>query len=95
MRIRYTDRTASFLNQIRERSEDDFHALNGIIVQLSITPEVDNETIVYMDFGSGRSTPVYVDEDWWIVYRVNNLDGEPMLVVISIWNADNPPQTRL
>ena len=95
MRIRYTDRTGSFLNRIRERSEDDFHALNGIIVQLSVMPEVDNEAIVYMDFGSGRSVPVYVDENWWIVYRIDNYKGEDTLVVISIWEADNPPHTRI
>ena len=95
MRVRYTDRAVSFLNQLRERSEDDFHALNGIIVQLSVMPDVDNETIVRMDFGSGRSAPVYVDENWWIVYRVNYVDGEPVLVVISIWDADNPPHTRI
>lgn len=95
MRIRYTDRANSFLNQLRERNEGDFHALNGIIVQLSVMPEVDNETIVYMDFGSGRSVPVYVDENWWIVYRVDNYEFEDTLVVISIWEADNPPHTRI
>lgn len=84
-----------FLNQIRARSEGDFHALNGIIVQLSAMPEVDNETIVRMDFGSGRSAPVYVDEKWWIVYRVDNYGSEDTLVVISIWDADNPPHTRI
>ena len=95
MRIRYTDRANIFLRQIRERSEEDFHALNGIIVQLSVTPEVDNETIVWMDFGGGRSAPVYIDDDWWIVYRADYLNGEPMLVVISIWDADAPPGTRI
>ena len=95
MRIRYTDRANMFLRQLRERSEEDFHALNGIIVQLSMMPEVDNETIVRMDFGSGRSAPVYIDGDWWIVYRVDNYEGEDTLVVISIWDADNPPHTRI
>ena len=95
MRIRYTDRANMSLRQLRERSEEDFHALNGIIVQLSMMPEVDNETIVRMDFGSGRSTPVYIDDDWWIVYRVDNYEGEDTLVVISIWDADNPPHTRI
>ena len=95
MRIRYTDRADSFLNRLRERSEDDFHALNGIIIQLSVMPEVDNETTVYMDFGSGRSASVYVDENWWIVYRVDRVNRERVLVIISIWSADNPPHTRI
>lgn len=69
--------------------------MNGIIVQLSVTPGVDNETIVYMDFGSSRSVPVYIDEDWWIVYRVDYMNGEPVIVIISIWSADNPPHTRI
>lgn len=69
--------------------------MNGIIVQLSVMPDVDNETIVYMDFGSGRSVPVYVDENWWIVYRIDNYGGEDTLVIISIWDADNPPHTRI
>lgn len=95
MRIRYTDRATMFLDRIRKQSEDDFHALNGIIIQLSVMPEVDNETKVYMEFGSGRSAPVYADENWWIVYRVDNYGGEDTLVVISIWDADNPPHTRI
>lgn len=95
MRIRYTDRANMSLRQLRERSEEDFHALNGIIVQLSMMPEADNETIVRMDFGSGRGAPVYVDENWWVVYRVDNYESEDTLVVISIWDADNPPHTRI
>lgn len=95
MQIRYTRRAEIFLNQVRARSEDDFHALNGIIVQLSVMPEVDNENIVQVDFGSGRRTPVYVNGDWWIVYRVDESSGESVLVVISIWDANAPPTTRI
>ncbi len=95
MRIRYTSRTLSFLSQIRNRSESEYHALNGLLVLLSTEHEIDNETKVLRDFGSGIPTPVYMDEDWWIVYRVELENGKEIMTVISIWYADSPPNTML
>ena len=83
------------MRQIRQQDEDTYHSLRGLIIQLSTSPEIDNETKVLMNFGSDRHTPVYVDDDWWIVYRVEIVEGEEVLSVISIWDAGNPPQSRL
>jgi hypothetical protein len=59
-------------------------------------PEIDNETKFLRDFGSGRSVPVYIDDSWWIVYRIDKLENnEEVLSVISIWDAQNPPHTRI
>lgn len=94
MRIQYTDRADLFLQQLRSRSEDEYHALNGLIIQLSVMPEIDNETkFIYQ--GSARNVSVYIGEDWQIFYRINNDYGEDILVIISIWDEDNPPHTRL
>jgi hypothetical protein len=80
MRIRYTSRAEMFLNRVREQSEDEYHALNGLIIQLSTMPDTDNETkFVYR--GGTREVAVY--------------RGEDTLMVISIWDTDNPPHTRL
>ncbi len=94
-RFRYTPRANSRLQQIRVENAEAFHSLRGLIIQLSMNPEIDNEKKILMSFGGGREVPVYVDEDWWIVYRVDRIDGEEVLSVISIWDADNPPYTRL
>lgn len=94
MRIRYTDRAVSFLQQIRSESADKFHALNGLIVQLSVMPEIDNETkFIYR--GSVRDVSVYRGEDWLIFYRVDSDSDEEVLVIISIWDANSPPHTSL
>ena len=82
------------MQQLRSRSEDEYHALNGLIIQLSVMPEIDNETkFIYQ--GSARNVSVYIGEDWQIFYRINNDYGEDILVIISIWDEDNPPHTRL
>ena len=83
------------MRRIRSQSESEYHALNGIIVQLSVMPEIDGKAKILMDFGSGNSAHVYVGSNWWIVYRLENAGSSQELVVISIWDADNPPHTRL
>ena len=84
----------SFRTQIRNRSENEFHKLNGLIVQLSAMPEIDNETkFIYQ--GVSRDVSIYRGEDWLIFYRVHNDNGEEVIVIISIWDADNAPLTRL
>ena len=95
MRIRISERSRMFLERIRESDEAKYHALQGLILTLSIYPEPDNVRKIRKNFGSGRLTPVYVDEDWWIIYRVEGEGDEETLVVISIWDAARPPHTRL
>lgn len=94
-RIRISDRAKRFMERIRESDEGKYHSLQGLILTLSIYPETDNVRKIRKNFGSGRLTPVYIDEDWWIVYRVEEEDGEETLVVSSIWHASRPPHTRL
>lgn len=84
-----------FLNRVREQSEDEYHALNGLIVQLSAMPEIDNETRVFTRSASGKPIPVYIGEYWIIYYRVDSQEGDDVLIIISIWESDNPPHTRL
>ena len=62
---------------------------------LSTDPAIDGETKFLMDFGSGSETPVYRGEDWLIFYRVEDDNGEEVLAIISIWDANHPPFTRL
>ena len=95
LRIRYAIRANVFLDQLRESNEDSFHSLNGLIIQLSTSPEIDNESKVLMNFGTGRYTPVYVDEEWWIVYLVEYVEGVEVFSVKSIWTAENPPGSFL
>lgn len=95
MRIIYKDRAASSLMNIRERDELEYDSLRGLVLLLSTDPEIDNETKTLRDFGSGIETPVYVDDDWWIVYRIDNQGDEKTLVIVSIWDATRPPHTRL
>ena len=95
MRIRISERSRMFLERIRESDEGKYHSLQGLIITLSIDPEPDNVRKTRKNFGSGRLTPVYVDEDWWIIYRVEGEGDEETLVVISIWDAARPPHTRL
>ena len=83
------------MRAVRKRDEGEFHSLRGLILQLSANPEIDNETKFLKDFGSGQETPVYVDSDWWIVYRVEYQEGEEIFSVISIWEAAGPPNLRL
>ena len=83
------------MKAVRERDEQEFHALRGLVLQLSVNPAIDNETKFLKDFGSGQETPVYVDSDWWIVYRMESLEGEEIFSVISIWEAAGPPHLRL
>ena len=94
MRIRYTLRADSFRRQIRSQSESAFHELNGIIVQLSAMPEIDNET-KFIYSGIARDVSVYRGEDWLIFYRIDKDNSEDVLVVISIWDVNNPPHTML
>ena len=95
MRIRISERSRMFLERIRESDESKYHSLQGLILTLSIDPETDNVRKIRKNFGSGRLTPVYIDEEWWIVYRVEEGDDEETLVVSSIWDATRPPHTRL
>jgi hypothetical protein len=94
-KVRYAERAAISLRLVRRSSEDAFHLLRGLILQLAVNPEIDNVRKFLIDFGSGQATPVYMDEDWWIVYQVTLVDNEEVFLVISIWNAAAPPQTRL
>lgn len=86
MRIRYSRAASVFIRQIRERSEDRYHSLRGLIIQLASDPEIDNKLKVLHDFGSGNATPVYMDEEWWIVYRVNRprVGEETLSVIIDL-----------
>lgn len=95
MRIFYLPRADIFMKRLREQDESAFHNLRGLIHVVSTMPEIDNVSKVLMDFGSGRSTPVYVGEDWWIVYRVERADEEDVLRILTIWEASNPPHLRL
>lgn len=83
------------MKQLRSSDEEGFHSLRGLIIQLAAMPQIDNERKVLMDFGTGRSVPVYVGDDWWIIYRVDLGSDEEVFSVISIWPADSPPSTRL
>lgn len=83
------------MRQVKASSQRDFDSVRGLIVQLAAMPEIDNETKVLVDFGSGRSTPVYKGDDWWIVYRLDREGNEDVFSVLSIWDAKNPPHTRL
>lgn len=95
MRIKHSVRAEQFLRRLRERDTAEYRFLNGLIILLSTDPSVDNKTKTYMDFGSGTETPVYVDADWWIVYRTDNQGDEETLIIVSIWDATRPPHTRL
>ncbi|MCH7625623.1 MAG: hypothetical protein IIC83_06840 [Chloroflexi bacterium] len=95
MRISYLPRADIFLRRLRDRDEAAFHSLRGLIHVVSSMPEIDNVSKVLMDFGSGRSTPVYVGEDWWFVYRVEREEEEDVFRVLMIWEASNPPHLRL
>ena len=95
MLIRCSVRAEQFLSRLIERDEAEYDSLNGLIILLSTDPSVDNETKTYMDFGGGTETPVYVDDDWWIVYRIDNQGSEETLYIVSIWDAARPPHTRL
>ena len=70
------------MGRVRERSEAEFHLLRGLIIQLSATPDVDNESKVLMDFGSGTSVPVYVDHQ--------RLSTTKVRVQIYLHGHDNP-----
>ena len=94
-RIRYTDRAAFFLERLKARDNEAFHSLQGLVIELSVMPGIDNQTRFLKDFGSGTSTPVYIDDEWWIVYRVDMANGEEVLSIISIWTAASPPNLRL
>lgn len=94
-KVRYAERAAITLRSIRRSNEGVFHSLRGLILQLAVNPEIDNVRKFLINFGSGQATPVYIDEDWWIVYQVAMEDNEEVFSVISIWNAAAPPQTRL
>ena len=96
MRIRYAARAVPFLRALRDRDEAEYHALNGIVVQLSAMPDIDNETkFIYQ--GALRDSAVYRGEKWVIFYRVDFIGdgGEEVLVVISIYDADTELHTRL
>ena len=95
MQIRYTRFAANFLSRLKSRDVTVYHNLRGLIIQLSANPEIDNETKILKDFGSGRSVPLYVDDEWWIIYRVILEGSEEIFSVISIYDARNPPNTRL
>ena len=83
------------MRRVRLRSENTFHALRGLVIQISANPQIDNRTKVLKDFGSGGATPVYVDDEWWIVYRVDRITGNEVFSVLSIWDAGSPPHIRL
>ena len=76
---------------IRDTDEDRFHSVRGLVVQIATNPEIDNVSKVLKDFGSGQSVPVYMDEEWWIVYRVDRVGVEEVLSVVSIWDVRGLP----
>ena len=95
--IRYTDRATLFLRKIEERDTDAYHSLQGTIILLATSPEIDNQVKILMDSGTGSGpTPVYADSDWWIYYRVDRISAsEQVLSIMSIWEASCPPHMRL
>lgn len=95
MRISYTNKAEAFLQQIREKSEDAYHSLRGLVVLLSTGLEIGGYKKGLMDSGSGKETPVCAGEDWRIVYRIDGHSGEEILRVIVIWDPKNPPNTRM
>ncbi len=95
MRVRYSQRAARFMGDLRTCDETQFHSLRGLILQIAGDPSIDNVTKILTDFGSGTSAPVYMDEDWWIVYRVDREQRDDIMSVISIWSASSPPHLRL
>lgn len=95
MRIIYKGRAVTFMRRMWEMDEEEYDSLRGLIILLSTDPSIDNETKTLRDFGDGIETPVYADDEWWIVYRTDNQDGKATLTIVSIWDATRLPHTRL
>lgn len=100
MEIRYSSRAEMTLQGVMEQNEDEFHNLRGLITQLAIFPEVDNDVKFSGRSGiSGRVYRVYEGNDWIIYYRVSGDNDDEAEVgwinIISIWHASRPPHTRL
>lgn len=100
MEIRYSGRAEMTLQRVRERNEDEFHSLRGLINQLAALPEADGETKFIRRSGCPvRVYRVYEGKDWIIYYRISGDDDDESeigwITIISIWSASRPPHTRL
>ena len=82
MRIRVSEWTRLFLERLRDADEEKYHSLRGLIILLSIAPELDDRDKIEMDFGDGTLMPVYMGLDWWIVYQIE--DAEETLYIAYI-----------
>ena len=95
MKIRYLKRANVVLGKVRNDDQIRFQSLRDVIDGIAADPAIDNQSKTLQDFGSGHPTPVYVDANWWVVYRTDMIDDEEILSVLSIWDAKWPPGSRL
>ncbi len=71
MEIHYLSEARAVMRQARDRSEDEFHSLRGLIILLSTDPLQDDRDKVELDFDRGLRMLVYMGLDWWIAYQVD------------------------
>ena len=71
MEIHYSSDARVVMRQARDRSENEFHSLRGLIILLSTAPMQDDRDKVEMDLGRGLRMLVYMGLDWWIAYQVD------------------------
>ena len=85
MEIHYLSTARVIMRQVRERSENEFHSLRGLIILLTTAPLRDDRDKIEMDFGGGLRMLVYMGLDWWIAYQVD--DAREILRVVYIDEA--------
>lgn len=82
MEIHYLSTARVIMRQVRDRSENEFHSLRGLIILLTTAPLRDDRDKIEMDFGGGLRMLVYMGLDWWIAYQVD--DAREILRVVYI-----------
>lgn len=85
MEIHYLSTARAVMRQVRDRSENEFHSLRGLIILLTTAPLRDDRDKIEMDFGGGLRMLVYMGLDWWIAYQVD--DAREILRVVYIDEA--------
>ena len=85
MEIHYLSAARAVMRQVRDRSENEFHSLRGLIILLTTAPLRDDRDKIEMDFGGGLRMLVYMGLDWWIAYQVD--DAREILRVVYIDEA--------
>lgn len=85
MEIHYLSTARVIMRQVRDRSENEFHSLQGLIILLTTAPLRDDRDKIEMDFGGGLRMLVYMGLDWWIAYQVD--DAREILRVVYIDEA--------